>query len=77
MMFSVLSATEVTIGRLEITIIAKKEETMTGQNKWQDDALTVFQLIWNCSHRIHPRRSDCKQAPLHGNLLPSMQFNFS
>jgi hypothetical protein len=28
----------------------------------------VFQLIWNCSHGIHPRRSYCKQAPLQGNL---------
>jgi hypothetical protein len=30
-----------------------------------------------CSHGIHPRRSDCKQAPLQGDPSPSMQFNLS
>jgi hypothetical protein len=33
MVFSVRSTTEVTIGHLEIAIIAKKEETATGQVK--------------------------------------------
>jgi hypothetical protein len=31
MVFSIRSATEATIGHLEITIIAKKEETTIGQ----------------------------------------------
>jgi hypothetical protein len=44
-------ATEATIGHLEITIIAKKEETATGQVKKQSNALTVFQLIWNSSQK--------------------------
>jgi hypothetical protein len=67
----------VTNDHLEIAIIAKKEETATGQVKRQGNAWTVFQLIWNCSHRIHPRKRDCKQAPLQGDPLPSKQFNFS
>jgi hypothetical protein len=33
MVFYLQSATEATIGHLEITIIAKKEETVTGQVK--------------------------------------------
>jgi hypothetical protein len=41
MVFSVHSATEPTIGHLEIAIIAKKEETATGQVKRQGNA-------WNC-----------------------------
>jgi hypothetical protein len=38
MMFSVRSGTEATIAHLEIAITAKKEETMTGQVKKQDNA---------------------------------------
>jgi hypothetical protein len=38
MVFSVRSATEATIGHLEIAIIAKKEETVTGQVKKQGNA---------------------------------------
>jgi hypothetical protein len=38
MAFSVQSATEVTISHLEITIIIKKEETVTGQVKRQGNA---------------------------------------
>jgi hypothetical protein len=38
MVFSVQSATEATIGHLEITIITKGEETMTGQVKRQGNA---------------------------------------
>jgi hypothetical protein len=38
MVFSVRCATEATIGRLEITIITKKEETVTGQVKRQGNA---------------------------------------
>jgi hypothetical protein len=56
---------------LEIAIIAKKAETMSGQVKRQGNAWTVFWLNWNCSHEIHLRRSDCKQALLHGDPLPS------
>jgi hypothetical protein len=36
--FSVRSATEVTVDHLEIAIIAKKEETATGQIKRQGNA---------------------------------------
>jgi hypothetical protein len=38
MVFSVQPATEATIGRLKIAIIAKKEETATGQVKRQGKA---------------------------------------
>jgi hypothetical protein len=38
MVFYVQSTIEAETGHMEITIIAKKERTMTGQ---------VFQLIWN------------------------------
>jgi hypothetical protein len=38
MVFSVQSTIEVTIGHLEITIITKKEETVTGQVKTQGNA---------------------------------------
>jgi hypothetical protein len=38
MVFSEQSTNEVTIGHLEITIIAKKEETATGQIKRQGSA---------------------------------------
>jgi hypothetical protein len=75
MVFSLRSATEATIGHLEVAIISKKEETTTGQVKRQSNAGTVSRLIWNSSHEIHPRRSDCKQAPLQGDPSPSMQFN--
>jgi hypothetical protein len=74
-MFSVWSTTEATTGHLEIAIIAKKEETVAWQVKRQGNAWTVFRLIWNCSHGIHPRWRDCIQAPLWGDPLPSMQFN--
>jgi hypothetical protein len=45
MVFSVRSATEVAIGHLDSTIIAKKEETITGQVRRQGNAQTVFRLI--------------------------------
>jgi hypothetical protein len=35
----------VTIGRLEIAIVVKKEETATGQVKRQGKAGTVFQIV--------------------------------
>jgi hypothetical protein len=60
---------------LETAIIIKREETMAGQDKWYGKAWTVCQLIWKCSHRIHPRTSGCKQALLQGDPLLSMQFN--
>jgi hypothetical protein len=42
-----------------------------GQVKRQGNALTVFQLVWNCLHVIHPRRRYCKQATLQGDPLLS------
>jgi hypothetical protein len=42
MVFSVRSATEVTVSHLDSTIIAKQEETATGQVKRQGNAQTVF-----------------------------------
>jgi hypothetical protein len=60
---------------MEITIFAKKEETAAGQGKRQGNALTVCRLIWNWSHGIHPRRSNCKHAQLQGDLLPYTQFS--
>jgi hypothetical protein len=74
MVFSVQSATNAAISHLEITIKAKTEETATGQVRRQGDAGTVFRLTWNCSPGIHPRRIDCKQAPLQGDLSLSLQF---
>jgi hypothetical protein len=47
----------------------------TGQR--QCKARTVFRLLWNCSHWIHPRRSNCKQATLQRDPSLSMQFNSS
>jgi hypothetical protein len=44
----------VTISHLEITIIIKKEETVTGQVKRQGNAWTIFRLIWNCTQGIIP-----------------------
>jgi hypothetical protein len=38
MVFSVQFATEATVGHLEIAMISKKEETMTGQVKKQSNA---------------------------------------
>jgi hypothetical protein len=70
MVFSIQSTTVAAIGHLEITIIAEKEETATGQVKRQGNASTVF------LHGIHPRR-DCKQVLLQGDPSPYMQFNSS
>jgi hypothetical protein len=38
MVFSIRSTTEATVGHLEIAIIAKKEETATGQVRRQGNA---------------------------------------
>jgi hypothetical protein len=77
MVFSVCSVTEVTSGHLEIAIICKKEEIMTGQVKRQGKCFSsFFLLIWYCLHGIYPRRSDCKQAPLQGDPSPSTQFQY-
>jgi hypothetical protein len=66
-----------TMNHLQTAILAKKEETATGQVKRQGNAPTVWLLIWNCSHGIHPRRSDCEQAPLQAGPSPSMQLDSS
>jgi hypothetical protein len=49
MVFSVRSATEVTVCHLEIAIIAKKEETATGQSKGK----AMFELFFNSSGNVH------------------------
>jgi hypothetical protein len=53
MVFPVQSATEATIGHLEIIIIAKNKETSAGQVKRQDNASTVFRLVWQSSYGTH------------------------
>jgi hypothetical protein len=60
MVFSLWYAAEAKIGHLEIP--TRKKESVTGQNKRQGNASTVFQLIWNCSRRIHSRRIKYKEA---------------
>jgi hypothetical protein len=71
------SAAEATIGHLDIALISKKEETAAGQGKRQGNAWTVCRLIWNWSLGIHPRRGDCKQAPLQAdpshNTAPALR----
>jgi hypothetical protein len=75
MVLSVQFTTEATLGHLKIVIIAKKEETMAGQVKGKIMLELFFDSSGiNCSHGIHPRGSDCKQAPLQGDPSPSTQF---
>jgi hypothetical protein len=49
MVFSVQSATEATIGHLEIAIVAKKEETATGQSYEK----AMVELFFNACGNVH------------------------
>jgi hypothetical protein len=56
---------------------AWKSPSSSRQKKLQQDGSegkVMFELIWNCSLGIYPRRIDCKQAPLQRDPLLSMQF---
>jgi hypothetical protein len=55
-----------------------KSPSSPRKNPGQDRSkgIVMLEMFFRCcSHRIHPRKNDCKQAPLQGDLSPSTHFD--
>jgi hypothetical protein len=65
--------------QLKQQLATRKSSSSSREKKPRQDGSKgkVMLEVFFDSSGIHPRRDDCKQAPLQGDLSPSMQFNSS